>query len=319
MNKLFENNSVLKIISFVIAVILWVYIIIVIDAPTERTFREVSIETVNTEVLTDAGYSIDRLSSNVASVRIEGSRRVIANFNENNLAVKLDFYGINVSRISEDEPLTVNLSASTEFGDILSFTPSAVDVYVSKTNEKKIDVEVNKTGSLNEGYREGDVSLSTQQITLSGTSENLSNVSRAEVSVDLSSVSSENYEAEAISASSPITLYDQSNKPMTEKDVRWINMDYKEIDITCPIYKVKTVPVSVIYDSGVSGTYNVSPSQITIYGPYDAIDAIESLSTETIYSNSFNNRGEAEVNLIIPPDIKVDGSTTEVKVSANSN
>ena len=63
MNKLFENNSVLKIISFIIAVIIWVYIIIVIDAPTERTFREVAIETVNTEVLTDAVSTASRRTS----------------------------------------------------------------------------------------------------------------------------------------------------------------------------------------------------------------------------------------------------------------
>ena len=58
MNKIFANNTLLKILSFIIAIVLWAYIIIIIDAPTEKTFRDVPITTVNEQVISDRGYSI---------------------------------------------------------------------------------------------------------------------------------------------------------------------------------------------------------------------------------------------------------------------
>ena len=51
MNKIFANNTLLKILSFIIAIVLWAYIIIIIDAPTEKTFRDVPITTVNEQVI----------------------------------------------------------------------------------------------------------------------------------------------------------------------------------------------------------------------------------------------------------------------------
>ena len=73
MNKIFANNTLLKILSFIIAIVLWAYIIIIIDAPTEKTFRDVPITTVNEQVISDRGYSIEKLSVQTSSVKNRGA------------------------------------------------------------------------------------------------------------------------------------------------------------------------------------------------------------------------------------------------------
>ena len=121
---------------------LWAYIIIIIDAPTEKTFRDVPITTVNEQVISDRGYSIEKLSVQTSSVKIEGQPKVIAKFDSSNIIAKLDFSDVNASKLTSEGVITVNLSVSSEFGDIVSFTTSAVDVHVESTKYKDVDIKI---------------------------------------------------------------------------------------------------------------------------------------------------------------------------------
>lgn len=79
MNKIFANNTLLKILSFIIAIVLWAYIIIIIDAPTEKTFRDVPITTVNEQVISDMVILLRNFPVQTSSVKIEAAEKLLLN------------------------------------------------------------------------------------------------------------------------------------------------------------------------------------------------------------------------------------------------
>ena len=58
MKKIFESDSFLKIASVAIAVLLWLYIIVVLDPAVEVEVRELPIQFVGQEQVVESGFSV---------------------------------------------------------------------------------------------------------------------------------------------------------------------------------------------------------------------------------------------------------------------
>ena len=86
----------------------------------------------------------------------------------------------NAFKLTSEGVITVNLSVSSEFGDIVSFTPSAVDVHVESTKYKDVDIKDTHSGDVMDGYVSGDISLSQDKIRVFGAQSNIDNVSYAQ-------------------------------------------------------------------------------------------------------------------------------------------
>lgn len=316
--KIWYSNTLLKIFSVIIAVILWAYIIIVIDAPTDRVFRDVTINTVNEQVLSENGYSIERLSVQIASVKIKGSRKLIAKFDSENINATLDFSEINEARLASEGVVTVNLKVSSEFGEIVSFTPSVVDVYVEPTKYKDIDVRFISSGHLSDGFVTGDTHLSQSKVRIFGAQKNIDDVSYAALNYDLINTKFEDYSRGMISETSSVVLYN-NDRPITEKEGRWIWNNSPEISFECPIYKtVRAVVVPRTADfSGAS--LKCTPSEIVVYGDNDRIDEYTQIETAAIYSSQMQDGSDTTVKLNLPQWMKVVDNISEVVVNANSD
>lgn len=320
LRKILYNNTLLKIMSVFIAVVLWAYIIIIIDAPTERTFRDVTVNTVNEQILSENGYSIEKLSVQTASVKIEGSRKIIAKFDNDNISANLDFSEINPAKLADGETITVNLKVVSEFGDIVSFTPSAVDVHIESTKYKDIDVAYKSSGKLLDGYAQGDVELSQDKVRIFGAQTNLDQVSRAEVNLDLLNIKFDSYSSGELSERCQVALYNNDDRALSERESRWIWNNSSEITVTCPIYKVVTAEVvpNAVSDT-VADSLRCEPSFVRVYGDNEKIDDYTQIETLPISQGILDSDSEVKVKLNIPSWMKVVDDITEVKISANSN
>ncbi len=318
--KILYNNTLLKVLSVFIAVILWAYIIIIIDAPTERTFRDVTINTVNEQILSNNGYSIERLSVQTASVKIEGSRKIIAKFDSDNISANLDFSEINTAKLADEGVITVNLKVVSEFGDIVSFTPSAVDVHIENTKYKDVDVRYKSRGQLLDGYVQGDVTLSQDKVRIFGAQTNLEQVAYAEVDFDLINAKFDAYTNGQLNEDCQVVLYNNDDRPLSERESRWIWNNSSEVTVNSPIYKVVTANVvpKAGYDV-LNTSLSCEPSTVEIYGDNKIINDYTQIETMLITQSSFGSESEIQVKLNLPSWMKVIDNVSEVKVSANSD
>lgn len=320
LNNILYNNTLLKFMSVIIAIVMWAYIIIIIDAPTERTFRDVAINTVNEQVLSDNGYSIERLSVQTASVKIEGSRKIIAKFDSDNIAATLDFSDVNMSKLSSDNIVTVNLKVASEFGDVVSFTPSAIDVHIEPTKYKELEVQYTSSGQLYDDYILDDVKLSQDRIRISGASNNLDNVDHAVVILNLINTKYESYMSGDFSENCDVLLYNSDNRQLSDKESRWIWNSLPEITVSGSLYKVKEAEVLPKLTSGVLSEQLVcEPSTIKIYGNNEQIENYTQIETMPISKSTFEDNSSVMVKLNIPSWMKTVDNISEVQVSANSD
>ena len=72
-----ENKNVLKIISLIIAILLWVYVMGEVNPDTKEKISDIEVTFVNTETLADEGLAVVHEQDLRVSAIVKGKRSVI--------------------------------------------------------------------------------------------------------------------------------------------------------------------------------------------------------------------------------------------------
>ena len=115
--------------------------------------------------------------------------------------------------------------------------PGKVHVRVDRVESKDVPVEVNVTGTPDDGYRAGKPTTATKKVTVSGPATDLAQVSKAVAAVDVTGRNSSlaDYECR-------VTLYDQDGAAFTSN---YITSQTEKIKVSVPIYRVNNIPLTV--------------------------------------------------------------------------
>lgn len=302
MKKFFLNNWALKVISFVAAVIVWIYIIIVIDPSVDYTLKDVPIE-YNEELLAEQGLSIVSDIKPTVEIKLRGSRKRLYNIDSDKVIAKADLSNIN--KIG-DYRLNVRVSIINEYVDIVSVKPDVVDVTVDKIIERRENIQVESVGSLAEGFEAGEVQLSSESVLLKGASSLVNNIAKAVVYLNYNDAKYD------ITSTEKIVLLDYSGNVIESSD---ITKDIDAVNVVCPVLERKNVDVALNSGNTLPLGYKVeiSPNMLTVYAKSDVIADITDISTE--YVDLSNLRGsEKHVQLVIPDGVQVRGGITSVTV-----
>lgn len=300
--KFFLNNWALKVISFVAAVIVWIYIIIVIDPSVDYTLKDVPIE-YNEELLTEQGLSIVSDIKPTVEIKLRGSRKKLYNIDSDKVIAKADLSNIN--KIG-DYRLNVSVSIINEYVDIVSVKPDVVDVTVDKIIERRENIQVESVGSLAEGFEAGEVQLSSESVLLKGASSLVNNIAKAVVYLNYNDAKYD------ITSTEKIVLLDYSGNVIESSD---ITKDIDAVNVVCPVLERKNVDVALNSGNTLPLGYKVeiSPNILTVYAKSDVISDITSVSTEYVDLSSLCGT-EKHVQLIIPEGVQVRGGITSVTV-----
>ncbi len=302
MKKFFLNNWALKVISFVAAVIVWIYIIIVIDPSVDYTLKDVPIE-YNEEVLAEQGLSIVSDIKPTVEIKLRGSRKRLYNIDSDKVIAKADLSNIN--KIG-DYRLNVRVSIINEYVDIVSVKPDVVDVTVDKIIERRENIQVESVGSLAEGFEAGEVQLSSESVLLKGASSLVNNIAKAVVYLNYNDAKYD------ITSTEKIVLLDYSGNVIESSD---ITKDIDAVNVVCPVLERKNVDVALNSGNTLPLGYKVeiSPNMLTVYAKSDVIADITDISTEYVDLSSLRG-GEKHVQLVIPDGVQVRGGITSVTV-----
>lgn len=302
MKKLIENDRLLKVVSVVIALIIWLYIIIILDPDMEVAVRDIPIQIIGEEQLAERGLSIVNESATEVSFQLKGSRKRMGNNNMKSIIAKAD-----VSEITQTGTTSVPVEVVVPFENhgIDSQNPYNLDVHVERLVSKTFPVKIKTTGSLAENYMAGPMEVDVKEITVSGPESVVGNLTSAGVVLD--------YEAADvdIDKSVPIRLYGSGEKEIGVNDVtmRRIKQDKTETMIHCKVVRLRTV--SVIADIIHGGhddeslNYTVEPKEVQIYGDEVLTAKITELKTEPIPIEKLLNNGKVKAKLMIPKGVKV--------------
>lgn len=267
-------------ISVIAALALWVYM--EVEQPIDVTMdvRNIPVEFSNEDTtLADRGLML--LSGYDASVdlELEGSRGVLWKLNKDEVRIVVNTNSItsagtqalkyDVAFPDEIPPNAITVKDASAW---------SVTVKVGELYTKEVPIEVDIRGDVPEGYFTEDMLIDPAVLVLRAPREDLLNVSKAKVTLNIGSATS------TLIETLEYTLYDYNDIPVENEAIR---ASTKLIQVTLPIRTSKEVPlrVELIGAEEYSESVHVSikPEKVRIKGEADTIAGIRAITLDKIY------------------------------------
>lgn len=313
MKKFFERDSVLKIFSFVIAIIIWFYIIIVLDPPVVTVIRDIPIRYTQQNALLGQGLSIVDENASSVEIKLEGSRKRLVNINSKNISASVDLSSVSKAGT---HTLPVTLAIPYDYLEVVSKKPDMVEVTVDKLVEEKRNIRVKTTGNPEAGYIAGTVELNPSTVLIKGAASVVSQISDVIVTVDVSKRKTD------LTDTAEIQFIDSDGRTLPDDDeiFELISADISEVQLKCPIMKLKTVSIKADIDSALAEgeTISVQPNTITIYGYEKDIEQIEEIMTQKISIETLRNEKIVNADIMLPENLKLRDNVTFVTVKLSN-
>ncbi len=304
----FTKNIGLKIISLIFAMLLWGYVLISENPSRVKTISNVTVNMEGAADLVTRRLTIrgdmESLLDDV-SVRVETELTSYADLSAEDVTAT-----VNLSRINSRGTHFLTISATSSTGQVVSVSPSRIEVVVDSLVTRSVPVEVKKTGELPAGYWAGEIGLDRTRVELEGAESDLKGIAKAVGSIDLTG------RTEGVNHSMVLTLLDEAGNEVSTPDLFGA---MPTVIARLDIFASKTVPIDV--EGAVIGqdalpegfeivSYGVSQgASAQIVGDADVLAGIDALSTEQVDVTGMTEPLKKEVSLLLPDGVRVVGDS----------
>ena len=313
LNKLFQNNKFLIILSLVISTITWVYMSMGTTNDTSVTISNIPIQIELPDQLVNNGLQVFSDTEQTATVTVTGSRSVLGSISTKDITVTAATNGIDSAGTYQISLSAVKTNPSANFQIISTVTPSNVNVIVDYLRETSFPIQENVVYKVADGYY-ASTSLASKNITVSGPQTEIAKIAKVSASAELDGILDD-----STSATADILLYDKSgNRISTDL----LKMEFGTVEASISVLPEKTVKVVPEFMNKPEGLdlgndmLSVEPSEILLAGPKKVLDNTKSIKLESIdFATLSNKRYEYDDQGInIPTDCKNISNSTAAKV-----
>lgn len=313
LNKLFQNNKFLIILSLVISTITWVYMSMGTTNDTSVTISNIPIQIELPDQLVNNGLQVFSDTEQTATVTVTGSRSVLGSISTKDITVTAATNGIDSAGTYQISLSAVKTNPSANFQIISTVTPSNVNVIVDYLRETSFPIQENVVYKVADGYY-ASTSLASKNITISGPQTEIAKIAKVSASAELDGILDD-----SASATADILLYDKSgNRISTDL----LKMEFGTVEASISVLPEKTVKVVPEFMNKPEGLnlgddmLSVEPSEILLAGPKKVLDNTKSIKLESIdFATLSNKRYEYDDQGInIPTDCKNISNSTAAKV-----
>ncbi len=314
--NLFRNNWQIKLLSVLLAFVLWFFICEYVDPDTTTWASDINIS-VNYEgsVPQKENLGIMTVVDQKVDVRVSGSRDTIALMNRQKITATLDLS--NVTQSGEyDLPVLVDLGNQNLTKVEQSIDTVRVRFDTNKVSNVKVNVKVE--GKVPDGLIREDPIMLNNYIVVTGPASIVDTIVSAEVEIKQDSfVQTGNFKCDYV--------FVDKDGAVVEKTFLLIDDNMKTLDITVPVVKEKVVPLSVeiINSSGGSDslfcTAVVLPKEIKISGSAETLDSYNAISLGTIDVAEKHENFETSMAIVLPNGVKNVDGIEDAKVSIQFN
>lgn len=308
--NLFQNDKALFVLSFLVAIALWMMVIGDRNPQIESVLRSVPISNTKTEDFTDRGLKIISTSSNTANVKISGRLSEVYQVGVGDVVLTADFSGIYVPGTYEI-PVVVAAQPSSVTAEIIS--PTSLKVQIDFIVKNKRDVEVMYTGTLPDGFELGEAKVSATSVTVEGPENKLAEITKAVAVIDLNDLTkSKSFEC-------PLKLISADG---TEVSHDTLKLSTTEVSVEQEIIMAKQIPVQVVLSGEVNldslgVTVSPDPATIVVKGDKEVLDKLAEIETEAFPADRIpQGGGNVMMKLIIPEGVECETQMISVAFSA---
>ncbi len=269
-----KRKVLYALISVLIAFGIWVYVVTVVSPESEGTFYNIPVVLTNESVMQGKGLMVVSDETPTVTLQLKGNRADLIGLKNSDITVTADLSKINGSgeqKLSYNVDFTGNPNAF----EVVSQTPGQITLLIAEWATKDVPVQVTFTGSLDLDYiaYEDELTLSSENVTLTGPKEVVDQITQAKVEVSLDG------RVESVDESYRYTLCDENGDPV---DAASITTNLAEVTVGLKIQRVKQIQLllDIAYGGGATAenTLIVLDQQtIKVSGSDKVLDGFDSL------------------------------------------
>ncbi len=308
-----EKNIVLRIISILLAIVMWLYIVGVENPENDIEVRNINLTFTGLDVMTDRSLTIVKGLDTTISVRVRGRRSDLAKIDKNE-NVKAD---INVSDITSSGEYNHVYDITLPSGiSILDKSPYFVKLSVDTLSTAYVDVRVQLEGNIAPGYLAKEPVANPLTIKITGPRELVSSISHALVVLKRENLDS--------AVSNVVLNYSFIGNDGQVVESNLLSADVSQVTVSMDVLKTKTVPLSVNFvEGGGVGLsnieYSISPASIEISGSTDVLDGLNQIILGSVDLSRVMGAEKQTFQILLPNDVTNLSGVTQAELTLNIN
>jgi len=266
-----KGNWGLKLLSLLLAVVLWVYV-----ANEQNPLEEQQFKSIPVAVRGVGSNLVVSQQPGTVNLKVQAKQNIISELRLKTLEAFIDLSGLGTGKHSV--LVQVKVPADVKVTDL---TPDRVDVTLEQIIEKQVPVKLRTVGSPGEGYKVLAMKVKPEEIIVRGPKSMVDRVGSASVEVVLGE------KTRSFGETLPVKISDKSGRFLDEK---LINRTPQVAEILVsivhdmPAKTVRVVPrITGQPAPGFTVTMTaVDPPELIITGSRDAVSQINEVSTQPV-------------------------------------
>ncbi len=313
--KLFKNKRSRIILSVILAIITWFIVVVYFDPESTITVNDVpvQIETTNTQA-EKMGLEVTNIEPKTVSLELSGKRYKIGTMDKDDFTVTASIATVTSADTYVLDLVATPNVATGEFS-IVSVTPNKATVTFDTISSKTISLSASAPNiKVQDGYILESPVASPERLEVQGPEQEMNRLNSIVLLNEQNSTltSTQTLEAEP-------KFYAEDGTEL-DPTLFTYNQDI-QFKITIPVYKQKTVPLTFKYKNapGTLNTddleYTISPSEITVAAPADAIQNLNEINLGYIDMRELDIGKSFQFNIPMPSGFKNVDNITQATVS----
>lgn len=267
MKEKLTHNLGMKILSVVVAALVWLTIMNIADPIVTETIKEVPVRVINDEVITSRGYQYEIEAGSKVDVRVKGKRSIVDNLTASDFVATADFNSLNAMYMAA---ISVECISDDAHDLVISLKTETMAVKLEDQETQPYSVRVNMVGDVKDGYYCADARLSSSLIQVTGSMTQVYNLKDVVATVDVTGRSS------SFTADCELVAYDGNGK---EIDLQKLSFSQSTVAVSVTICPTATIGITAVVEGEPAAGYYVEKIE---YAPQTAKIAADEKLLRTI-------------------------------------
>ncbi|MCI9597406.1 MAG: hypothetical protein HFE75_08940 [Firmicutes bacterium] len=289
-----KNNTVLKILSVLIAVCLWMYVMGSVNPMTTQTIENIPVELLNQDTLQERGLAVRSGMGFSVDVIVEGNRSILHELDKDKVKATVDVFGYEEGQNSV--PVQVEVPDNVRLKEVK--TPR-IDITVDELISAYKKVDVKFVGRSSFGTEPGVVATSPAEIEVKGAKTLVNSVKTVQARLNAAEISDDPKSFRA-----KLQALNQNGEQIYD-----VTLSAETVGVEAALYYTKTVTLEVKTAGDLPKGYELeeisAPKEIKISGMKDDLDSVEKIETEPVDMRQIKSDTAIELKPILPSGIQV--------------
>ena len=302
-NKL-KYNSKIKIISLLSAMVLWMYVMAIVDPEETKLFENIPVTITNKNELNERDLVIYPEQDLTTNIYVTGKLSNLKKVTKDDINV----YGQINNPLEGNNEIYLKVSTSQRVN--YDFKNPVMIVTLEKIISEDKSIKVDITGSGKNNVDNIMLQDNIDKVSVSGPRSLVNKVKRVVGTVKV------NGELNDFSQSIKLEPVDANGKV-----VEGIELEKDSVNVNITLLTQKTVPITLkLSDNSESGVnYTMSQNTVTIKGKKDIVDSINDIETQPVKLSEILPGTSKDIYLQVPSGITIETKYITIKKNSEEN